>query len=124
MKLITVAFALSLGLTIFASASEFDMHTMVDHRDNGGDSCENRIQMIGLIIQSWINAGGAEALWASNAISFDQYKVSMVDAIEKLQVSCTDQSVTIGSGDSQVKTCKNNGSSGEIVCTLFQDLVK
>lgn len=86
-----------------------------DNVGNGGDSCENRFQIIRNDIQSWILLGGGAGLQFPNGVTFGSYNQSMLANMTLAKISCTDQNLKIGNVE---KTCLNFSNSGSpyIVC--------
>ncbi len=72
---------------------------------NGGDLCEDRINVVRDDIKTWIVKGGSKDLRLPKDISLDQYNSQMLNEISKAKVSCTDDKIFIGSSE---KTCMND----------------
>lgn len=84
---------------------------------NGGDPCENRIQIIRDDIKNWIQNGGFKNLSLPKNVLLEDYKKKMLQNIKESSINCIDEILKI---DSVEKTCLNTiiGSKKTITCNL------
>jgi len=99
---------------------------------NGGDECENRIEIIRKDIESWIVNGGSSGLDLSvtpNVSSIEEYNTRMLEALfiktaevdnkiiktPTTQVKCVDHKILL---NDEPKTCINVPDRGLIKCNI------
>jgi len=92
------------GALIFLNATAF----AGDKAGNGGDICEQRIQLIRDDIGSWIQLNGSQSLHLPDGLSLATYNSSMLRQIGASQIECVDHTLQIEEAE---KTCINKTSN-------------
>lgn len=85
---------------------------------NGGDSCENRFNLIREDLKNWILSKGSTRLTLPQGLDLNDYNRQMLEQISNAKMSCSDKTLTIGNAE---KTCKNfleNGKQPRIECNV------
>jgi hypothetical protein len=85
--------SIKLSLTLIALISIGSISQAFEGTRGGGDSCENRIQVIRDDIASWIRSGGPKDLNLPTGVSSKGYSESMLQEVATAQIRC------IGKGD-------------------------
>jgi hypothetical protein len=85
-------------------------------KGNGGDICENKIDIIASDIERWIHEEGHISLKLSEGITHTAYMGKMLDAIKVSKVTCIDKVITV---ENKEKICVNfidSSNTPLIVC--------
>lgn len=106
------AFRKSIVLASILFLTPFTSFAIGDKTGNGGDTCEDRIQLIRDDLSIWIRNGGSRGLRFTPGAKLESYNAKMIESISKAQISCTDQTLEIAGAE---KVCVNSIDAGGVM---------
>jgi hypothetical protein len=112
MKLLLVSLSL-----LFLSSNVFAAKQGQD-KGNGGDICENKMRNITNEIESWLLNDEYIGIKLSSNLAEKTYKLGMLNAVRKSQLSCTTDKVFVGNAEKSCTNFRDNRGNARIVCNF------
>ncbi|RYZ73210.1 MAG: hypothetical protein EOP09_02220 [Proteobacteria bacterium] len=110
--------AITSGVLCFQLSAQAWATDLSGDKGNGGDVCENRIQVIKNDLKDWISKGGSSGLRLPLEIPIEKYNQVMTQQIGNTVVACTEETILVGASE---KTCKNfvdDNGKARLLCNL------
>lgn len=85
-------------------------------KGNGGDTCENKIDIIASDIERWIHEKGYISLQLNEGITHAEYMDKMLDAIKMSRVTCIDKVITVENKEKMCVNFVDSSNTALIVC--------